>query len=149
VSTKAGRQALVAREQNRLANVRQLIRKAGSIKAFAASVNAAPSTISQYAGPNPTRRITENMARGWEVSLGLREGELDRPPRDKVTVEASPATPRRRASDALAPHLLDLSKLPSATGRALVEKMVVVCGRGLLPEARVLELLEEMAALER
>ena len=140
---------LNARETNRLANVRQLIKKVGTIKAFAARVGAAMSTVSQYAGPNPRRRITENMARGWEEALGLREGELDLPPKDKLTVEPSPATPRRRASDLVAPHMVDLSRVSSATTRALIEKLIVVGSRNLLPEARAAELLAEMAALER
>ncbi|MBC5766069.1 hypothetical protein [Ramlibacter albus] len=140
---------LNAREQNRLANVRRLIKTAGSIKAFAAKVGAALSTVSQYAGPNPRRRITENMARGWEEALGLREGELDAPPPDKVMVAASPATPRRRASDALAAHMVDLSRVASPATRALIEKLVAVGSKNLLPEARALQLFEEMAALER
>jgi hypothetical protein len=140
---------LNAREQNRLANVRRLIKKAGTIKAFAASVGAALSTISQYAGPNPRRRITENMARGWEEALGLREGELDAPPQDRLTVAPSPATPRRRASDLVAPHLVDLSKVPSTATRALIEKLISVGGKNLLPEARARELLSEIAALDR
>ena len=139
---------LNAREKNRLANVRQLIRKAGTIKAFAARVGASISTISQYAGPNPTRRITENMARGWEEALGLREGELDTPARDKLTVEPSPATPRRRASDVVAPHMVDLSRVSSTATRALIEKLIDLGGKNLLPEARALELLTEIAALD-
>ena len=140
---------LNAREQNRLANVRRLIKKAGTITAFAARVGAAISTVSQYAGPNPRRRITENMARGWEEALGLREGELDAPPEDKLTVAPSPATPRRRASDLVPPRMVDLSRIASPVTRALVEKLIIVGGKNLLPEARAQELLSEFAALER
>jgi hypothetical protein len=140
---------LNAREQNRLANVRRLIKKAGTIKAFAAGVGAATSTVSQYAGPNPRRRITENMARGWEEALGLPEGELDAAAEARLTVAPSPATPRRRASDLVAPHMVDLSRVASPSTRALIEKLARLGGRNLLPEARVLELLGEMSALER
>lgn len=139
---------LNARERNRLINIRQQIKAAGTLKAFATKVGGTVSTISQYAGPNPRRRITENMARGWEEALGLREGELDQPPKDKLTVMPSPATPRRRASDLIAPHMVDLSRVSSTTARALIEKLIAVGGKNLLPEARALELLREIAALD-
>lgn len=48
------------------------------------------SFLSQMAGPNPTRAITEKTARAFEVSLGLGSGYFDKPLDSPDTPAAEP-----------------------------------------------------------
>ncbi len=55
-----------------------------------------PTFLSQMAGPNPTREVTEKTVRNYERKLGLPVGALDKPlgaaPDAPPTVEAAPAS---------------------------------------------------------
>lgn len=50
-----------------------------------------PSFLSQMAGPNPTREITEKTARSFEKKLGLPNGALDLPLDSAAPASAAPA----------------------------------------------------------
>lgn len=64
----------------RRANVRALIEKYGASKLATRLGYRNPSFLSQQAGPNPTREVTERTARAFEQKLGLPAGTLDVPP---------------------------------------------------------------------
>lgn len=61
-------------------NLRQLIDQSGGVSKLAKRMGYAnPSFLSQMAGPNPSREITEKSARKLEKHLGLPAGALDTP----------------------------------------------------------------------
>lgn len=60
-------------------NLRALMRKEGASTLAKRLGYRQSSFLSQMAGPNPTREITENTVRAFEVSLGLSAGALDKP----------------------------------------------------------------------
>lgn len=51
-----------------------------------------PSYLSQIAGPNPTREITEKTAREFEKKLALKPGALDVPPGGPATAVSGDVT---------------------------------------------------------
>ncbi|QXV72215.1 hypothetical protein Acf1_00018 [Acidovorax phage ACF1] len=78
-------------------NLRALIEKHGGSKLAKMLGYASPSFLSQQAGPNPTREVTERSARAFEKKLGLPPGHLDRLP------EAEDAPP---AAQAMSPDVI-------------------------------------------
>ncbi len=84
-----------ARQLTRLANLRRLISESGATKDFVQRTGGrwTASYISQIAGPNPTRAISEKTAREIETALKLPEGWLDQ-------VGALPPGPPQRQVDA-------------------------------------------------
>ncbi len=67
--------------QTRRTNLRTLIAHFGGPKALGERLGyKGPSFLVQMAGPNPNREITEKSARGFEESLGLEYGWLDKEP---------------------------------------------------------------------
>lgn len=61
-------------------NLREEVAKWGGPTALAKHLNYANgSFLSQMIGPNPTRDVTEKVARSIEQRLGLQDGYLDRP----------------------------------------------------------------------
>lgn len=66
-------------EDVRLRNARRLVSEAGSLKAFALTIDRAPTQISRAIGKNPTQTIGNRMARHIENCFGLREGWMDTP----------------------------------------------------------------------
>jgi hypothetical protein len=65
--------------KNRRENLRDLIEKNGGANSLARRLSHAnASYLSQMAGPNPTRKITERTAREIEEKLGLAYGDLDK-----------------------------------------------------------------------
>ena len=64
----------------RRANLRALIGERGGLTDLSNRLGYRnPSFLSQMAGPNPTREVTEKTARKIEQTLGLGVGSLDRP----------------------------------------------------------------------
>ncbi|MBQ1784660.1 MAG: hypothetical protein II007_13520 [Gammaproteobacteria bacterium] len=61
----------------RLANLRALIEKAGSISGFAAAVESSPSTISQILSPRTDKNLGDKLARKIEANLKLGFGWMD------------------------------------------------------------------------
>ena len=68
--------------------LRELIEKHGAGKLAGMLGYRQPSFLSQMAGPNPNRPITEKTARNYERKLNLPEGYLDTPPESKDHHEA-------------------------------------------------------------
>ena len=67
--------------QRRLENLRSIIKDRGGVSKLAKETGYSnPSFLSQMAGPNPSREITEKSARKIEGQLGLEPGTLDRQP---------------------------------------------------------------------
>lgn len=58
-------------------NLRRIVQERGATSVAKACGYKSPSYISQMAGINPTRPITEDNARKFEVGLGLTKGWLD------------------------------------------------------------------------
>lgn len=74
----SGAQALHAVFETRRANLRLLAESQGGIGVLAAKLDHANSSyLSQLVGPNPTRQVSERVARGIEGKLGLTAGWLD------------------------------------------------------------------------
>lgn len=69
-------------------NLRDLMEKHSAIALAKMLGYRQSSFLSQMAGPNPTREITEKTARAYEKQLGMEPGTLDIPP-----VAAGPAAP--------------------------------------------------------
>lgn len=78
-------------EEVRLLKVRKLVQQAGGISAWAEKMQMDASQASQIAGINPTRAIGKKIARRIEDVYQLREGELDVPPPEHITLGSSPA----------------------------------------------------------
>ena len=76
-------------------NLRSLIEIHGATKLATMLGYRAPSFLSQMAGPNPTRDITESTARSFEERLGLEKESLD-----VMQVDPSAAAPATPASTA-------------------------------------------------
>jgi len=82
---KNAKARLVARLDNprirtRIANTRLAIERAGGVNKVAELLGYAnASYLSQMFGPNPTRVPSEKIVQRMEKTLGLAEGELDRP----------------------------------------------------------------------
>ena len=75
---------------NRRENVRALVELRGGVsKLSRARGYKNPSFISQMAGPDPTREITEKTARRIEQALNLPVGSLDLPPGPKPQASAA------------------------------------------------------------
>lgn len=68
---------------------------------------------------------------------------------DFAAAASSPASPAAPAATAPVAGVPLMARIESPITRALVEKLIVVSARGLLPEARALELLNEVVQLER
>ena len=68
-------------------NLRVLMKRDGAGKLSEQLGYRQSSFLSQMAGPNPTRDITEKTARAYEKQLGLSPGDLDKP---MVGVEVQP-----------------------------------------------------------
>lgn len=65
-------------QELRLNNLRELIKEHGGASELARKAGySAPSYLMQMAGPNPTRKISEDTARQIETKLSLRPGSLD------------------------------------------------------------------------
>lgn len=60
------------------------------------------SFLSQMAGPNPTRGITEKTARAFETALGLAHGYFDIPDALGAAVQPSVSDPQMTTADMLA-----------------------------------------------
>jgi len=60
-------------------HLRYHMKKAGASNLSATLGYRQPSFLSQLAGPNPTREITEKTARSFEERLGLPSGSFDQP----------------------------------------------------------------------
>lgn len=85
-------------------NIRALIKERGGVSRLTKAMaykNA--SFLSQMAGPNPTREVTEKTARKIEEVLGLESGVLDREAGVQPQTAASARSP---ASPALTPEFL-------------------------------------------
>ena len=80
---------------NRRSNLRRLANTYGWTELAKRLGYRQPSFLVQMAGPNPTRPVTENSARRFEVDLGLPTGSLD------VVAPEVPAADQIRALDAL------------------------------------------------
>lgn len=65
--------------ETRLANMRRLVEmtEGGAAELARVMGYAHRSFISQMAGPNPVRRITEKTARSVEAAMGLPSGWMD------------------------------------------------------------------------
>jgi hypothetical protein len=77
----------------RRANIRLLIEaqgRGGLSKLSRALEMKNPSFLSQMVGPNPTRDVTEKLARRIEKATGLVEGALDKPNGATKPVTAQP-----------------------------------------------------------
>lgn len=61
-------------------NLRKLKAERGGAQSLAKALNRPTSFLSQLAGPNPSREVSENNAREFEESLGLPKGFFDVPP---------------------------------------------------------------------
>lgn len=58
-------------------NARALVRKMGSVSAFAEAINKGQSQVSQFAGENPVKGIGAKIAREIEAAFSLSPGWLD------------------------------------------------------------------------
>lgn len=77
---------------NRRENVRALVELRGGVSKLSRALGYKnPSFISQMAGPEPTRDITEKTARRIEQVLNLPMGSLDLPPGSKPQASATAA----------------------------------------------------------
>ncbi len=85
-------------------NLRKLIAERGANALARALGYSNASFLSQMAGPNPMREVTEKSARAFEKKLGLPEGTLDR----ESGSTASPAAP---LSPAEVPLTVDVIRL--------------------------------------
>lgn len=93
--------------QIRRENLRHLIKIRGGANALAKALGYAnASFLSQMAGPNPMREVTEKTARQIEESLGIAPGVLD-------TVDPDISYPMSVAS--MPPEWMDLSQAIQAS----------------------------------
>ena len=72
--------------QNRLWNLRQIVKAAGGTNALAKITGRKNSQISDLAGPNPQRNIGSKLSASLETELGLAPGRLDIPPPKEAKV---------------------------------------------------------------
>lgn len=72
--------------QNRLWNLRQIVKAAGGTNALAKITGRKNSQISDLAGPNPQRNIGSKLSASLETELGLAPGSLDIPPPKEAKV---------------------------------------------------------------
>lgn len=93
-------------EEIRRANLRRLMEKETATAISKRLGYRFPSYLSQLAGPNPTREITEKTARRFEKDLGLSEGALDKAPN-----AAPPAAPTAQVSPDLTALIGDVIRL--------------------------------------
>jgi len=68
----------------RRANLRKLMVEHGAAKLATMLGYKQSSFLSQMAGPNPTREVTEKTVRAFEKQLGLPAGAMDKPMGDEV-----------------------------------------------------------------
>lgn len=85
----ATRQALPTGSETRRANLRLLMDQRGANQLARTLGYSNASFLSQMAGPNPIRGVTEKTARRFEATLGLPQGALDAP----MGLEPAPALP--------------------------------------------------------
>ena len=101
--------------QTRRTNLRTLISHFGGPKALGERLGyKGPSFLVQMAGPNPNREITEKSARGFEESLGLEYGWLDKepgsqPPLVKGAIGMPQHRPAPAPTEVLAPVQTDVN----------------------------------------
>lgn len=67
-------------KENRLWQMRRLVKLCGGSNAAALKINRAESYVTAIAGPNPKRSIGDKMATHIETAFSLQPGELDQPP---------------------------------------------------------------------
>jgi len=67
-----------------------------------------PTFLSQMAGPNPTRVVTEKTARNYEKKLGLEAGALDIPMGDADPAPTAAAAESKAASGELVADVIRL-----------------------------------------
>lgn len=73
--------------ENRLWNMRQLVRSSGGVNAAARIMKRDNSYITAIAGPNPTRSIGDRAAGTIEAAFGLASGALDFNPPEETKRE--------------------------------------------------------------
>lgn len=93
-------------------NLRKLMRERGANTLSTTLGYRQSSYLSQMAGPNPTRDVTEKTARSYETLLGLPKGSMDQP-----QVEAPQPTPESVTPAAVPPE--DLIAMVLTATRAL------------------------------
>lgn len=77
---------LTRTQENRLWNLRQLIKAAGGTNAAAEKLARSPSFLTGIAGPKPQRTIGDRIATHIETVFGLPPGSLDNdPPKESKT----------------------------------------------------------------
>lgn len=70
--------------QNRLWQMRRLVKLAGGVNAAAEKLGRSPAYVTAIAGPNPQRNIGDKMAAVIEEAFGLQPGDLDQPPPEQI-----------------------------------------------------------------
>lgn len=83
------RDTLLTGSDRRRANLRRLMDQRGTNQLARTLGYSNASFLSQMAGPNPIRGVTEKTARRYEMKLGLPQGALDAP----MSLEPAPALP--------------------------------------------------------
>ncbi len=73
--------------ENRLWNMRQLVRSCGGVNAAARILKRDNSYVTAIAGPNPTRSIGDRAATTIETAFGLPSGALDFNPPEETKRE--------------------------------------------------------------
>lgn len=71
--------------QNRLWQMRRLVKLAGGVNAAAEKLGRSPAYVTAIAGPNPQRNIGDKMAAVIEEAFGLQPGDLDQPPPEQIS----------------------------------------------------------------
>ncbi len=141
----------------RRAFLRKLMRDHGGAKLAELLGYRQSSFLSQMAGPNPTRDITEKTARAYEKQLGLEPGSFDKPlPPEDSTSQAPtpPAAPDLASEDLIALVLNATRKLgaiceaenvnlpPSKFANVLALVLRDTVDHGSLRESRIKEVVE-------
>ena len=85
----------------RLENMRELMGEFETQQAFADFLDRTPTLISRYAGPNPTKRIGEAMARHIELCFGKDKFWIDTDHSTNVGEPAEGYTPAGPVSDSV------------------------------------------------
>ena len=116
-------------KDNRLWQMRRLVKLCGGTNLAAELVLRSPAYVTAIAGPSPQRAIGDKSAAHIERSFGLRPGELDDPPPIQFSGENS-----------LIDQVVEILAKASEKDKELVFNIAnLIVGRSLIDQARSCE----------